>query len=387
MADQSKFSETMRIDISPDLLRDHTSPEGKQSVVVSPSGRRENPSPDQRPPESEYEDLLQALYDAALVTGLDGRILGANVRAVDFLQHDRSVLCEMSVLEIISGASHALIDTLLENLRDERFTLIQAYCVRKDGSIFAAEIAVNKLSFGEERLCFFIRDITLRRQAEEMLRTEHNAIQNAGNGIAITDLDGKIEYLNPALLTMWNSSEAVQLMGTNIRDLWADAISAQELIDLIMAGDGAWTSEMTRSDTDGSSGEMQVSAACNRDSDNNQVGMVFSFTDLSDRKRAEEAERDGERNRVMLESLGAACHHLGQPATVLLANMGFIQKHLDGASNNDLAEVVGSSMEAAETLAGILHRLNAVNEYRTTQYLEASDAGDGVESRILDIGG
>ena len=42
------------------------------------------------------------------------------------------------------------------------------------------------------------------------------------------------------------------------------------------------------------------------------------------------------------------------------------------------------SIEAAETLAEVLHKLNTVNEYRTTQYLER-EGEDSEENRILDI--
>ena len=86
----------------------------------------------------------------------------------------------------------------------------------------------------------------------------------------------------------------------------------------------------------------------------------------------------------MLESLGAACHHLGQPATVLLANLGIMEKRLTSQDQlvNDL---VKSSIEAAETLGDILHRLNTVNEYKTTQYLERTEDEDSPDNRILDI--
>ena len=89
----------------------------------------------------------------------------------------------------------------------------------------------------------------------------------------------------------------------------------------------------------------------------------------------------------MLESLGAACHHLGQPATVLLANIGLMRQKLAGAED-EMDDMLSSSMEAIEKLSGILHKLNTVNEYRTTKYLESVEGVEGVEvpeSRILDI--
>ena len=95
------------------------------------------------------------------------------------------------------------------------------------------------------------------------------------------------------------------------------------------------------------------------------------------------AQRENEQHRVMLESLGAACHHLGQPATVLLANLGIIQKKL--ASGDDVVpKLVDSSIEAVKTLGQILRKLNAVNEYKTTHYL-GDENDEGEQSRILEI--
>ena len=134
---------------------------------------------------------------------------------------------------------------------------------------------------------------------------------------------------------------------------------------------------------DGSDFDVQVSAACSRNSDGDLVGLVFSFVDISDRKRAEDAERESEQRRVMLESLGAACHHLGQPATVLLANLGVLRSHFADADDS-LMELIQGSLDAVDRLGKILHKLNAVNEYKTTQYLDDGN-GTGSQSRILDI--
>lgn len=391
MVPKNKFSETMRIDISPDVLKDALpTKRQKKHIVVTPNIRRRREGSRRRPGsdrEELHHDLLNSLYDAAVVTDLDGDIVEVNWRAEEFLEFSADELVGANVLDLIVGAGPALVDTLLANLEDQRFTLIQAYCQRSDETVFPAEIAVNKLTMGDMRLCFFIRDVTRRHEAEEMLRTEHNAIQNAGNGIAITDLDGWIDYLNPALLALWGSEDPDELLGQDIRSLWPDPQSAQELIDLVLREDDrAWTCELQSVRPDGTTVDLQVSAACNRDGENLQTGMVFSFTDISDRRRALDAARQVERQRVMLESLGAACHHLGQPATVLMANVGLIRKRLEDQDAETL-ELVDSCQAAVERLSEILHKLNRVNEYRTTQYLQGDeDDAETVAGRILDIG-
>jgi PAS domain S-box-containing protein len=390
MAQGDKLSQTMRIDLIPDIPSE---PEvGKKRVVIAtptqkhrrvlPRGSETSSPADAA--QSQYKELLQSLYDAALVCDLNGKIVDFNVRAMEFLLYSREELCNITVFDIISGADESLTKRLMENLENERFTLIQAYCVRKDGTFFPSEIAVNKLQLGKMHLCFFLRDTTVRRQEQEMLRTEHNAIQNSGNGIAIVNLSGLIEYANPAVAALWGYAHPDELLGQEARNLLADKDAADAMIKGVLEGHQSWTGEMKAKKKAEGEFDVQIAAACNRNSDGEPVGIVFSFLDISDRMRAELALREAERQRVMLESLGAACHHLGQPATVLLANLGILEKRW-GVEDQTLRDLMRGSIEAAELLGEILHKLNTVNEYKTTQYLERPDGSDAPENRILEI--
>lgn len=383
-----KLSQTMRIDLIPDIASEPD--RGHKHVVISPPTRKhkrvEMPERDAAG-KSRYDQLLQCLYDAALISNEHGRIIDANVRAIEFLQYSRDEIEGLTIYDIISGADETLVNTLMDNLQNERFTLIQAYCIRKDGSFFPAEIAVNQIQMDASKsLCFFIRDITLRRQAEEMLRTEHNAIQNSSNGIAIIDLNTDIEYANPAIARMCGLASPDELLGRSICDLFADPGAMHAMLQGVVTNHESWIGEMKgRGGDEGQEVDIQVSAACNKNTDGEVVGVVISLLDIGDRKKAEQAMREAERHRVMLESLGAACHHLGQPATVLLANLGIMQRKLLTTSDPLVADLVKSSIEAAETLGGILHKLNTVNEYKTTRYLDRPDGIDSDENRILEI--
>jgi len=90
-----------------------------------------------------------------------------------------------------------------------------------------------------------------------------------------------------------------------------------------------------------------------------------------------------ERHRVMIESLGAACHHIGQPATVLKTSLSF----LDAADLPEKdREALADCRSAIDQIVDILTRLNTVSEYRTVPYLTSPEApGDGASERIIDI--
>jgi len=385
-----QLAKTMRIDLIPAIPGGES--HGKRRLVRITSQNKRLPEivPKRGAGAgSRYEQLLQSIYDAALITDTGGRIIDVNDRAVEFFRYEREQLLGVGIVDLLSGADDSLIDTVLENLENHRFTLIQAYCVRRDGSHFPSEIAVNRIDLGEEvHLGFFARDITLRRQAEEMLRTEHNAIRNSGNGIAVADLAARLEYVNPAVTRMWGCDSDDQLIGRDVKELLGETAKAGKMLDTVLQEQEDWSGEMQAVRRNGEEFHVQVSAACNRNSDGDPVGVVFSFVDISDRHRAEEAEREAERQRVMLESLGAVCHHMGQPATILLANLGLMQGKVKG-TGEDVESLVDSCVAAADGLGKILHRLNAVNEYKTTRYLEGAEEGVSFseESRILDING
>ena len=287
MTEKKRLSKTMRIDLMPDSMDQSAAPKGPVSRLT-----RMNWSPSRKTPEyvarSRYQELLNSIYDATLITSVSGEIVDANNRAVDFLQYERADLLSKAIHQIVSGADESLIETVQENLKGERFTLIQAYCVRSDGSVFPAEIAVNRIHLDEMCLCFFIRDITLRMQAEERLRLEHLALQVAGNGIVIADLDLTVQYANPAFVDMLGYVSPDALMAVNLGAMFLEHPLADELVDKVLQEERPWMAEMGMKRSDGTDVFAQVSATCYRDPDGEPLGIVFSFADITQHKRVED---------------------------------------------------------------------------------------------------
>ncbi len=389
-----RFTTTMRIEISPAELRREMSQGCAPQPTIGRRGSKRvrtvrktksgklagNRHAVVRDPN--FQQLFQSVYDAAVITDPRGDILDANTRAEEFFNSERREFVKFNVLDLISGADESLIKTLRTNLESDRFTLIEAHCQRFDGSLFPSEISVNRLQLtGQDYLCFFVRDITVRRQTEERVRIVHKAIHNAGNGIAITDIDGRLEYINPAMVRLWKYTREAQLMHHRIHDLWSDDTDVTGMIKQVQEGE-SWTGTLKARLSDGNIMPLQVSATSNQDADDQLAGMVFSFVDVSDRIRVEEMAREAERQRIMLESIGSACHHLGQPATVLLTSLGIMHKR-ESKIDEEMRLLLHQGLESAEKLRTILHRLNRINEYRTIQYLddptmEPSAGGDRI---------
>lgn len=92
---------------------------------------------------------------------------------------------------------------------------------------------------------------------------------------------------------------------------------------------------------------------------------------------------EAERHRAMINSLGAACHHIGQPATLLRAHLHFLKNQ---SSTPKKQVEIEECEKASDSIAEILDKLRGVSEYRTVPYRTFS-LGDarGENEEILDI--
>lgn len=285
---EDKLSKTVRIDLMPggevsktalgrnDLLaKSNWSTRQRQAAVAAATTH------------SQYEELLESVYDAAVIAAPSGRIIEVNGRAVEFLGYAREQLGEMSMTDLIDGADETVMRSIADTLLDERFALLQAFCRRNDGTLFPAEIAVNRLSKDILRLCFFIRDVSVRYQTEELLRIEHTAVQTCASGIAISDVGGIVQYVNPALGAMLGQ-ESESLQGTDIRETLGAVEEVGRLIESTLGSEETWMLELELDNGGEETVYAQISATSSRGTDGAARGIVFSVADITLHRRAEE---------------------------------------------------------------------------------------------------
>lgn len=166
-------SKTMRIDIHPDFLGESLERKKKSAAGSGSSdttvffNKRED---SKWVLSKEFEKLLQSIYDAVFITDKKGRIIRSNSRAEVFFLMDEDEMFGRRIIDLILGADDTLLTAIDKNSIEHRYTLIEAHCVRKDQSLFAAEIAVNQIELeGETCLGFFLRDVTVRKKTQEAL--------------------------------------------------------------------------------------------------------------------------------------------------------------------------------------------------------------------------
>ena len=163
-------------------------------------------------------------------------------------------------------------------------------------------------------------DITARRQAEEELRQLSQAVEQSANAIIITDLYGKIEYVNPKF-TQMTGYIAAEVQGKTPRILKSGEQSKafyQKLWQTIKSG-REWRGEFHNRRPDGSLYWEQATISPMFDAEGQITHFLGIKEDITDRKAAEAALIKSEAKlRQQAEDLAQALDELCQTQTQLV---------------------------------------------------------------------
>src|ERR1700728_4747022 len=178
---------------------------------------------------------------------------------------------------------------------------------RKNGEVFDVEVTTQGLSFaGRDAILMAAQDVSARRAAEDKV-AEHDAYIHAlteNNPLAIVVLNAERRVLlcNPAFETLFGYQQS-DIVGTEIDLLLAPARDADEALDLTkraMNGEVA-RMEGKRRRSDGSMVDVQI-VGVPLIANGKQIGCFGMYEDITERRRAEEAQhRAEERLRMLFE--------------------------------------------------------------------------------------
>jgi PAS domain S-box-containing protein len=295
MALSKQLSSTMRIDITPDIEPAVRAPleESIESIGTGPTCPVVGGA--------EFRELLAHLYDACIIVAADGRVVSANDRATQFFQYDLHTFFDLTIYNLVSGLSESDFLDIDTGLGNEKFVLLQAFCPRADGSLFPAEIAINKLSLSNEPyFCYFVRDRTLQREQEEQMRTGAIALRNAGSAIGVINTDGSIDYANPAMESLLGDGDHVALNEICFWNHFQNHMQVDGILAKVLAGE-RWSDDVTLITLGGNAVTARASVAPNFSAEGDEFsGMIISLNDITEQmwaqlelaKRASQMEED-----------------------------------------------------------------------------------------------
>ncbi len=152
-----------------------------------------------------------------------GRFLYASEAGCKALGYTLEELLHMQVSDVNPKATPERWAEVWKYLKIHKTSTIESVHRRKDGSEFPVELSSTYVKFGEQEYCTgFARDITERKQAEELLRRRkqefQTLVENSPDAITRLDLEGRYLYVNPARAAFFGKQPA-EIIGKSSWDL------------------------------------------------------------------------------------------------------------------------------------------------------------------------
>lgn len=225
-----------------------------------------------------------------------------------------------------------------------------------------------------------IMDITERKHAEAERERLITAINQAGDSIMITALDGTIEYVNPAFETITGYSGR-EVMGENPRILKSGKQSKafyKGLWDTISNGN-TWTGRIVNKRKDGALYTEATSISPVRDVDGKIVNYVAVKRDISGHLQLEEQFRQAQKMESVGRLAGGVAHDYNNILSVIL---GFTELALEKVTQADsLYSDLKEILTAAQRSRDITRQLLAFARKQTISP-EILDLNETVENML-----
>ncbi|WP_212637852.1 MASE3 domain-containing protein [Desulfocicer vacuolatum] len=207
------------------------------------------------------------------------------------------------------------------------------------------------------KLTGVFQDITERKKAEEEHDRLISAIEQVGDVVVITDIDGVIQYTNPAFMeiTGFSKKEAWGKTPRFLKSGQHDNHFYKTLWNTILSGE-QWTGRIVNKRKDGTlyTGECSISPV------NNQDGDIANFVWISrDITKQLEIEHQSQQNQK-LESIGSLAGGIAHDFNNILSSViGFTELALDEVEKDttiedSLQEVYAAGKRAKDLVGQIL---------------------------------
>jgi|GEM_PF-1471231 len=215
-------------------------------------------------------------------------------------------------------------------------------------------------------------EVEMRAQAEMELRKLVQAVEQSPTMIFITDLEGRIEYVNTMFseITGYTREEAVGRRSDILKSPDTPKEVHADLWKTIMSG-AEWRSEIKDRRKDGSYFWAYASIAPVHDLDGNMTHFVAMHEDISERKMAEEHMRDAKRtaelaNRAKTELMANMSHELRTPLNAILGFSSSIEQKIFGPIGDERYEEYIGFIHSSGA-----HLLDLINDILDVSAIEA----------------
>lgn len=227
----------------------------------------------------------------------------------------------------------------------------------------------------QDEVIVIVRDITERKQAEEVLRFQAQLLDAAGQAIIATNLEGEIIYWSRYAETLygWEAAEAI---GRNIVDVTPTDATREQAAEIMaeLAKGEYWSGEFLVQRKDGTTFPAIVVDAPINDKAGNLIGIIGVSSDISERKRAEQQRMElgieRERTQILSNFITKASHEFKTPLSIIGSSVYLLKQATDPDTQEKQLGRIENQVASIATLVDELTnmaKLDSIRELGTEQ--------------------
>ena len=324
--------------------------------------------------EARARTILEASPDAVGIVR-DGRFVYGNATAVDlFGVEDAASLTGESVLEYLHTNGQSVTSERLRRIQAGEASIdrLNSTTVGADGTTVPVELFMTGIEWAGARATILVaRPITEAEQSDRLLRRFHRAVHAAGHAVFITDIDGRITYVNPAFeqITGYTAAEAIDETPRILNSGYHEEAFYEELWETILDG-VIWEAEVVNETKSGERYNAHQTVAPVTDEDGNLDEFIAIQTDVTDRK-------ERERQLHVLERI--LRHNVQNDMSVVLGQSEWIEMETDGEIAAAAQQIQETGDRLLETIDKERDIVGLLSESRQT---ETVDLCEGIRRTV-----
>ncbi|HEX9820623.1 MAG TPA: PAS domain S-box protein [Methylomirabilota bacterium] len=206
------------------------------------------------------------------------------------------------------------------------------------------------------RSSLLLREADTRRTEAEAAEARYRSLlERVPAGVWRTSTTGRILEVNPALVQLLGYPDRAALQARNAADLYVD-VADRERLRQTLARDGVadYTAQLRRADGTPLWARMWVRAT----SEDGQLVYEGVLEDITDRRRAEAAERQAETLRYVAHLANAAAHEINNPLAVITGRLELVRRRLAG--HDETLAKMDAALVAARRIADIIAHMGRI---------------------------
>ena len=268
------------------------------------------------------DNHLDAIAVPLLYKDLEGVVLGCNQAFARLLEVEREKLYGRRLRELVPDELAEALeqgdDALLATGEPQVCPVVMQLSGGAHSAILNKSLRRDAQGNVSGVTCLIV-DATELRMAQQELYLRNRAINSSVSAIALSDLEGVFTYVNDAFVRLTGCPKEMAV-GRHVSEVAQDAPRAMEIMQSIKET-GTWEGDLNARRLDGSMCWNHMVCSMVRDEQGRPVGMMASFSDVTERRLAREALRKSERQyRELVENANSIILRLDRQGRLTFVN-------------------------------------------------------------------